>query len=273
MRRLLWLIVLAAIGSAADDRVVHFELVNDYLIVARCAVGDLSALTAVVDTGATDTVLDSRVVRRLALPTTGDSAVFVTREVGVRSATAPSLIFGPIRSGPMPVISADLAAVGAELGVRIDVIIGMDVLRQSDFLIDYQERVLRFGPLPPMTHHARFENRDRLATVSITGLGRTLSLLVDTGFSQLLLFRDRIGDQAGVHDAAMALATAGGRENLRQIDARSIQIGDRRLDHATLLIGEDDRQLRGSFDGLLGARFLRARRIAFDFHGQILSWN
>jgi predicted aspartyl protease len=270
---LLWLIALAAIGSAADDRVVRFELVHDYLIVARCAVGDLPTLTAVVDTGATDTVLDSRVVRRLALPTTVDSAVFVTREVGVRSAIAPSLTFGPIRSGPMPVISSDLSAIGDDLGIRIDVIIGMDVLRQSDFLIDYKEHVLRFGPSAPMAHRARFENRERLATVPISGLGRTLNLLVDTGFSQMLLFRDRIGDQAGMHGAAMDLATGGGRQNLRQIDTSSIQIGDCRLDHATLLIGEDDRRLRGTFDGLLGVRFLRARRIAFDFQAQILSWN
>lgn len=172
----------------------------------------------------------------------------------------------------MPVISADLSTVGAELGVRIDVIIGMDVLRQSAFLIDYRARVLRFGPLPEMHHHARFENRERLATVPITGLGRTLSLLVDTGFSHLLLFQDRIGDQTGVHRAAVELATGVGLDNLKQIDSNSIQIGDCRLDRATLLIGEDNRRLRGAFDGLLGMRFLRAQRIAFDFQSQTLSW-
>jgi hypothetical protein len=183
----------------------------------------------------------------------------------------PSFAFGPFRSASMPVISADLSGVGADIGLRIDVIVGMDVLRHADFLIDYQAHVLRFGNLPQLPHRAHFENRERLATVPIAGLGKTVNVLLDTGFSQLLIFAGHV-DQPGMHRAAVELSTGAGRENLKQVDSSSIEIGDCRFPSATLLIGENSRGMPGAFDGLLGVRFLRARQVAFDFTRQILSW-
>lgn len=272
MKRIIWFVLLSVIGSMADDSVVHFDLVNDYLIVTHCSVGNLLSLKAVVDTGSTDIVIDSSVVRRLSLPTTTDSAVFVTRGTSVLSAVAPSLDFGPIHSGPIHVISSDLSGIGAQLGIRVDVIIGMNLLRQSDFAIDYKARVLRFGPVPPMQHQARFENVEGLAIVPVTGLGFPTNLLVDTGFPRLLVFNDHLSGPDMAHSATVALATGAGQQDLQEIVPPLIEIGDCKFTRPNLLIAPNSGDLQGAFDGLLGPRFLRAHRIGFDFGRRTLSW-
>ena len=272
MRRIFWAVLLVAIGSVAEDRVVHFDLVNDYLIVTRCSIGNLTSLQAVIDTGSTDIVVDTRVVRRLGLPTTGDSAVFVMRGTAVRGATAPSLVLGPIHTGPIPVIASDLSGIGDQLGIHVDVIIGMNLLRQSDFVIDYKARELRFGPVPTMQHQAQFENVEGLAIVVAGGVDPPLRLLVDTGFPQLLVFRNHLAGTNAPHSATVALATGVDPQDLQEIAPRSLEIGDCRFNRPNLLMSPNSGDLQGAFDGLLGPRFLHAHRIGFDFGRQMLRW-
>lgn len=274
------LLVLLVVGCAmasgwaqANDQDVHFELLQGHLIVARCSIGNVPQLKATIDTGASTTVLDSRLVRRLSLATAAASATFATRDAKVRSVVVPSITLGSIKSGPLPVISADLSDFVAQAGTSIDVIIGMDLLRVSDFVIDYDAGVLRFGPAPAMRHHAAMENLAGLATVSITGLGRPLTLLVDSGFSGLLVFKGRLEQKVRMRDTALKLSTVAGMENLEEFEASTVQIGDWQAPRRKLLVTKDDRQEPAEFDGLLGPRFLGAGRIAFDFHNHTLGWD
>lgn len=273
------LLVLLALGWArapgwaqTDDQKVHFDLVKGYLIVAQCSIGSVTHLKAIIDTGASTTVLDSRLVRWLSLATAADSATFATQDAKVRSVVAPSLTLGPIKSGPLSVISADLSDFAAQAGTNIDVIIGMDLLRASDFVIDYDARVMQFAPVAAMRHHAAMENLAGLTTVSVTGLGHPLTLLVDSGFSGLLVFKGRLGQKVRMRDAALKLSTVGGMENLEEFEAATVQIGDWQAPGKKLLMTKDDRQEPAEFDGLLGPRFLGAGRVAFDFHNHMLWW-
>lgn len=273
------LLVLLAFGCArapaspqTNDQQVHFELLKGYLIVAPCSIGNLQQLKAVIDTGATTTVFDSRLVRRLSLATAADSATFATRDAKVRSVIVPSVTLGPVKSGPLTVITSDLSDFAAQAGTSVDVIIGMDLLRASNLVIDYGAGVLQFGAVPAMRHHAAMENVAGLATVSIIGFGRPLTLLVDSGFSGLLVFKGRLGQKVRIRDAALKLSTVAGMENLDEFDAASVQIGDWQSPRKKILITKDGRRGPAEFDGLLGPRFLGAGRIAFDFHNHVLWW-
>lgn len=270
MRQLILLILLSCGCCHATDQAIRFELRQGYLIVTQCTVGDLP-LKAIIDTGANQTVLDSRVAHRLSLRSSTDSATFIVREVQVRSVLAPSVSLGPLQSGPMNVISADLSAFAAQAETPIDVIIGMDLLGRSDFLIDYGARQLRFGPVPALKHRSQLELRQGLATVSLAGLGSSLRVVVDTGFPQLLLFHGRLGRELRTREAPLKLATLSYTERLKEFDSPPIQIGDWQITHPRLLVA-DDEQEQAEFDGLFGPKFLAARRIGFDFIHQILSW-
>ena len=271
-KRLILLILIASGWCSAKEESVPFKLQKGYLIVTQCAVANLPPLTAILDTGTSQTVLDSRVAEKLSLPTKTDSATFVSRETGVLSVEAPSITLGPIQSGPLHLISTDLSAFSALAGVPIDIVLGMDLLGNSDFLIDYEAQVLRFAPIRPLHHHASLEIRSGLATVSMGGLGLPLRLLVDTGFSQLLLFKRCVSERLRTHEATLKLATAKKTEDLQEFDSPPIRIGDWQFTHQRLLIVDDGGQEQTEFDGMLGPRFLGARRIGFDFTRQTLWW-
>ena len=59
------------------------------------------------------------------------------------SATLEGFRIGSVQSGPVPAGVADLSYLE---GVRIDGIVGLDVLARTSFSIDYRTRVVRFGP-------------------------------------------------------------------------------------------------------------------------------
>ena len=273
MRRLIWLILLACAACGAQDQPVRFDLRNGYLIVVQCSAGELHGLSGIVDTGTTDTVLDNRIVARLGLSTASASATMVDRETAVRSVVAPEIRLGPLRSTPASAIATDLSGMSTQLGVRIDVIVGMDVLRASDFEIDYGARLLRFGNVAPLRHRAAITDAGGLWTVEVTGLGAPVRLLVDTGFSDLLLFSGGTNRGWKLRDAEVNLATNATPARLKFFEPPSIGIGDWQGQHRIVLIAARKREQPALFDGLLGPRFLNARRIAFEFSRGTLSWD
>ena len=270
MRRLMLLILLGCAVCGASAQETRFQLIHDYLIVVQCSIGDLQGMTAVVDTGSTDTVLDQQVVERLGLRSKPDTATIVDRQVAVESIVAPAISVGPVRSTPQNAIAADLSKLTSQLGIHVDAVIGMDVLRTTDFEIDYQARMLRFGPVRTFRHRAAMTERDGLAMVELTGLATPMRLLVDTGFSALVVYRQRIGGEVKSRDAVVRLATSDGAAPLRAFQAMALRIGDWQSVGQTLLIADD--RSEKPFDGLLGPRFLKARRVAFDFRHQMLTW-
>jgi hypothetical protein len=77
-------------------------------------------------------------------------------------------------------------------GVRIDAIVGLDVLARSSFSINYRTRVLRFAPTDREDSAAPLELVWPFLTVRMTIAGQQVRLLVDTGSSDLVLFKTRM---------------------------------------------------------------------------------
>src|SRR5262249_26757048 len=170
-------------------------------------VGDLTDLTAIIDTGASETVLDIALARKLRLALEPDSATFISHQAKVWAVTIPALELGPIRADHLPGIAADLSSLTAELGFRPQVVIGMDVLHRSSFMIDYQSHRLVFlletqfqvpqGAVPQLAHSAPLISDNslsgagrRFAVIEASIAGQTVRLQVDSGFEGLLLYKD-----------------------------------------------------------------------------------
>jgi hypothetical protein len=127
------------------ESTVKFDLYHDYLIVARGSAGPLKGLTFLIDTGASPSVLDPRLAQKLHLQQSPASIAVVGGSVPAGTAIVPSLNLGPIRRENVPVLIEDLSFFQKALPVRIDGVIGLDVLGQSAFLIDYGARQIHFG--------------------------------------------------------------------------------------------------------------------------------
>ena len=275
------LVCTSGFSAFAADRfstsvVVPFDLVRGNMIVVKCSVGGLRDLTAIVDTGTSETVLDIEVVRKLSLATEPDSATFVTQQAKVEAVAIPGLQLGPVRVDQLQGIATDLSYWTAELGIRPQVLIGMDVLRRSSFLIDYRSHRLVFGPPPRLAHSAPLvlpQSDSRFALVESSVRGKTLRLKVDSGCNGLLLYRGLPEAITELPRPGSSLASPAQALHAQSLDSPILQIGAWRRSGVQVLVLDEAPPQFAVFDGLIGATVLSQRRLAFDFTNEIVSWD
>lgn len=266
------LILFALAISTSVAQTVDVKLHDNYLIVAQCSVGNQPNLVAVVDTGATETIIDLQLVKLLSLTTKPDSATFTTRDIGVQAVAIPEVVFGPIRVHELPGIAADLSSLTHQLGIRPSILIGMDLLRRSPFLIDYHKKQMVFGQLPEMRHSAALLADSRLLLVKTAIEQQVLTLQIDTGLNGILIYGDRL--HAPVMRSVNAHSAAfGGTMPTDTASVARLQVGDwigRQIPAA--IAGEAPKNLH-EFDGLLGPTAIGAHRVGFDFQNSRFTWD
>ena len=263
-------ILLLASACTVAAQSVPFQLHSGYLIVAKCSAANISDLTAIIDTGVTETVIDLGLARRLNLTMRPDSAIFVNGEGFAQAVSIPSVHLGPLQADPLDGIAVDLSGLRTNLGVHPDLLIGMDLLRRSNFTIDYQSRLLTFGPVPHLAHVARLAENARLALIESTVLGRTTHLQLDTGINGLTLYTDWSGLAESFRDIGAHLVGVSRTTNVRSAEV-DLQLGNWRESHVTASL-VDNGSAVSEFDGLLGARAFAKHRLAFDFEKMVVAW-
>ncbi|HEY2019309.1 MAG TPA: retropepsin-like aspartic protease, partial [Bryobacteraceae bacterium] len=167
---------------------VSFELYRDYLIVLQVRVGPLKGLNFLLDTGATPSVLDPRIAAKLHLETVPTEIAVLQGTARGATATIPSLQVGPVVKENLPVLVEDLSFVQKVVPVRLDGIVGLDVLGQSAFVIDYVSHNIRFGSAN-LASSVPLQLRQGLAMLTATVNQEPAQLLLDTGAPSLILFR------------------------------------------------------------------------------------
>ena len=106
--------------------------------------GELQKLNFIIDTGAVPSIVDARVARKLGLEGVADSVSVFSREVPVEEVVVPSVRVGPVKANSVRALVHDLGFLERRLGVRIDAMIGLDLLGGQDFSIDYSKRRIAF---------------------------------------------------------------------------------------------------------------------------------
>ena len=268
MRRILFVCVLSisAIGQS-----VPFKLQSGYLIVAKCSIGHLHDLTALVDTGVTETAVDLNVIKKLDLPMRPDVATFGTRDTNIHSVSIPEIDFGPVHVENLGGIAVNLSTLSRDLGVHPDVLIGMDLLARTNLVIDFKAKQLFFGELPSMAHSVSLLPGSRFALISANADGKLLRFQIDTGFNAILVYGNRLhllpSAALDAHSGAFG-RNIGSREGT----VRQLQIGDWKGKQITAFV-TDDEPRDADFDGLLGPAAISARRIGFDFRQKMMLWD
>jgi predicted aspartyl protease len=233
---------------------VNFGLYHDYLIVVRGSAGSLKGLTFLVDTGASPTVLDPRIARKLHLEETPASIAVIGGRVQAEQATVPSLSLGPAHRENLPVLIEDLSFLGKNLPFRVDGVVGLDVLGQGAFLIDYASHKIQFGPYPVLPNSVALRMKDGLAIVDANVNGSPARLLVDTGASGLTLF-------TRVETPALQV-TSIGEFKRKQIQARSVRLGEAEFKQESVSVVDGGAGY--VFDGLMSPVALGISRVAID---------
>jgi len=274
-----------ATGAPADSRrqetpaLVHqpsklpFRLYWGYLAIVEGSIGNLQRLNFLVDTGANPSVVDQEIVRSLKLTTQPARVNLSNRTVQTQLVVLPSLLLGPLRVRSIPVLTEDLSHYQNALGCRVDAIVGLDVLRRSNFTIDYKHKELRFGPIENLTFSAPFDTDEPVVTIRMQLQKRQLRVVVDSGGPDLMLFRTRI--PSAINFEALGtetVADASGSFERRRVRIPEVYLGEEKIGPQIAFIADDRKDEGDNFDGVLGVRGPQFSKIAFDFEHRRFWW-
>src|SRR5262249_52359347 len=157
------------------------------------------------------------------------------------------------------------------LGITLGGILGLDVLSDHNFTIDYRKRKIVFGMAAPTRNSVHFEATAPLPTLKATIDGQPVRLIPDSGTPGLVVFRNRI-TTGGFHLVEGPSISSVGGEARAQSFRANVMLGDDHLGARTVEIADVDVDSEAGFDGLLGFRAMGFRRVSFDFENGIFGW-
>ena len=259
--------------SAETIAEVPFELYQRHLVVTKGSIGRLNGLSLLIDTGSIPSMVDGRIARKLHLNAESSMLVAFGQQMPIQSAVLDGFRIGSLQSGPVPAGIGDLSYLE---GVRIDAIVGLDVLARTSFSIDYEARVLTFAPAGRENSVAPLEVVWPFLTVRMTIAGQQVRLLVDTGSADLVLFKSRMPTalSGAPWRGDKTVQYASGITRLRRLELRQVCLGAHIWDK--LPAWALDRVPQGypeSIDGVLGVLSLGCQRVRFDFERQEFGWS
>ncbi len=283
-QRLLLGTLLALVGfagrvsAAGELKEISFQLYEGFAIIAQGEIGELHKLNFLIDTGAVPSVLNRRTAEKLRLKGGADKNFSVLNQmVQVERMILPQLRLGSLHAEALPVVVMDLSAIEQRIGVRIDAIVGLDVLSRVNFMIDYRKKKIfvdmpiASGPSVPFEVHHEAGAPYVVVTMEVNG--RKLQMLVDTGTDELKLFVIRAGDAInGLRTVSNeSNRNAGGTDTLREVRLAEVYLGADVFRKQKAYLWDAPTNALRDFDGLLGPSALGLARLTFDFeHGKLL---
>ncbi len=275
---LLTVLLLAGEPAArgfTDGQAVKFDLYRDYLIVARGSAGPLKGLNFLLDTGASPTVLDRRLAQKLHLEELPASIAVLEGSVQAGQAIVPSVDFGPMRRDNLHVLIEDLSFFQKAFPVHIDAVIGLDVLGQSAFEIDYTSRQIRFGAVPQLANSLPLQIKAGLPIVNAELNHVSIHLLIDTGASSLILFEPstpRAVSPMKISAVERPPNTIGEAER-KQVWLHSLRLGDAQFGQEPAFVVHSHRDGNQDFDGLMSPAALGITKVTIDLGRGVFAFN
>jgi predicted aspartyl protease len=269
-RNFWWLTLLALLSLAnpaaargyTERQALRFDLYRDYLIVARGSAGSLKGLNFLIDTGACPTVLDRQLAQKLHLEELPASMAVLDGSVQAGQAVLPNLHMGPVQKENLPVLIEDLAFFQKALPFHIDAVIGLDVLGQAPFEIDYPSREIHFGSFPQLPNSLPLQIRAGLPIVDAALDHIPLHMLVDTGASTLIIFGT--STPRPISPMKVSAVSAIGEADRKQVRLRSLTLGEAQFGEEPAFLVRSRSDGNHDFDGLMSPAALGITKLAID---------
>jgi predicted aspartyl protease len=255
-------------------REIPFKLYQNHLVIAVGSLGGSEQRNLMIDTGTNPTIVDDATARELGLEgvsRSGGTTSVVNGSVPTYHSMLPTLDLGPIHREAMPVAVTDLSWVREQIGIQVDAVIGLDVLAQFNFQIDYQSRRISFGAIRIARSAVPMEQADRLLIVQATLNGEPAKLMVDTGGSSLILFAQGLPQSTSWRIlGTVKLSNMAGDAELQKVQLNELRIGETNLSDSLALVGKTATCC--NFQGILGISSRKFKRIGFDFRRRLVGF-
>ena len=253
--------------------ILPIRLYWGYLAIVEGSIGNRKKLSFLIDTGTCPTVIDQKIAHDLRLAEQPSKVNLWNKSVQTHITVLPSLLLGPIRAESFPVLTEDLSFWQKAVGHKVDAIVGMDVLRKSNFTINYRKKELLFGPIESMAFSTPFDTDTPVVTVRMGFQSQQLRLVVDSGGPDLALFQSRVPDATGWQELGTEkVADGGGAFQRRKVRIPDVYLGKEKMGSQIAFVVDDRKDDGDDFDGVLGVREPQFGKIAFDFEHRRFSW-
>jgi predicted aspartyl protease len=267
--------ILTVTLSYADETTteIPFRLHRDHFIVVSGSISGLEDLNLVIDTGASRTVVSKKVAKKLGLKGETRQVIAVGRKIKVREVVLPDVGLGTIR---FPEIKAQVSGLSFVHGLRVDALIGLDLLKMTNLGIDYTTNTLTLGAVRHTESTMGFYNRLPFVMIRLEVNGQALSLMLDSGAgNDLILFSDRVQDRLTWNrtDESRTIQHLGGKTELKGVELSDIRMGESSWPKLDAMILEEKTAGYGTLDGILGTGALELASIQMDFQNSLLSWS
>jgi len=255
---------------------VPFKLHHGFAIVVRGSIGAAKNLNFLIDTGASPSVVDCRVARKLRLAVSSGQLSTFTQKIAVGQAIAADVRLGPFRADELRVLVHDLSLLKETLGVRVDAMVGYDFLKQGPFTIDYLSRTILFGPIDPRLETIPYVGGLPYVVVPMRLQGRELPLLVDTGAHDLIVFEDGQEDigARSLGESTSTWTNLEGTTKVKPLDFSHSFLGAMPWSDRGAFLLENSHTIHSvRFKGLLGVAALQSTRVGFDPVHLLFAWD
>lgn len=256
-------------ATTPSSEEIPFRLYRGHWVMFEGSLFDRAdKVRIVLDTGAAASFVNARTARKLGLPLLAGSSR--ASSFGKSRRVRQTVLRG-LRLGPRMVT---IAGYVAELPWKeIDVILGMDVLQQSSFLIDYERRMLQFGVQTTLESAVPFEMVNSSLVVSIRVGAEDVRLAVDTGAAQSTLFQDAVKTwikrlRGG---RRLVMMHAAGSSMATEVRLPSVQLGSVTWKNVPVLLLDAKRNGRKD-SGVLSPIGMGMRRASLNFEDNLFSW-
>jgi predicted aspartyl protease len=261
-----------SVTEAHAQTVVPFTLKGGHLIVVEGSIGTLGNLNLIIDTGASVTVVSESVAKTLKLKGRAKRVVAFDQEIEVEEVTLPIISIAGVRFEPESARIGSLSFPDTAF-LQIDALIGLDLLRKTGLAIDFTTRSLTFGPVVHSGTRVGFYNKFPFLPIAVMVGGRTVTLLLDTGSREFLLFARSIEGRVRRRETGETseMRSAGGRRRLKKVFLTDVQLGTSQWGEMPAYILESAAPMR-QLDGVLGVASLGLKRLVLDFENGLMSW-
>jgi predicted aspartyl protease len=217
-------------------------------------------------------IVDKKIADKLKLSRHPIESFNFDRKLTWEQAEFHEVQFGPVKATKIAMLVGHLAEY-SEFARNADAIIGTDLLKLSNFSIDYEARRIVFHSRGPDSSAARGEPPSDWLTLQVLVQGHPLRLIVDTGLPGILLYEERLLTSIpGLQlTGTVVNVTVGGRLHAKQVTLRGIAIGPTDKDVSVLLMKSPPPDMLPGIVGIVGIAALNARRVNFDFARGTLS--
>jgi predicted aspartyl protease len=272
------LLALSTAGWAKRSEEVQeipFKLYRNHLVVVVGSLGRLEQKNLLIDTGTNPTVVDEATAQELGLEQIDQSTVrvnVVDAMVPTYYSILPKLGVGPLSHEAMRVAVSNLSWLHDQAGIRVDAVIGLDVLSQVNFQIDYQSKRISFGAIRVPRWAVPMVSADHLLMVQAKLNGIPAELMVDTGGSSLVLFAEKLPKSGGWQTLGtkVTFSNLAGHTALQKVLLKGLRIGETDLSGTIALVA--DTPACCDFQGILGISGRQFKRITFDFKRHLVGF-